>query len=134
MPIPPRINRWTTAGTGPLLRSELRSPSLTREPKGPRATAAADPILRYTSGTKVGLPPMVTRPRGGSGVTMSIRRMTLGSGYRYLMSSVARSDSGGPTTSPLTDYYAQAGTPPGRSWAAAWPVWTRGEACNRARW
>ncbi|MBC9823939.1 relaxase domain-containing protein [Terrabacter sp. MAHUQ-38] len=40
--------------------------------------------------------------------------MTLGSGYRYLMSSVARGDSGGPTTSPLTGYYAQAGTPPGR--------------------
>ncbi|MFC7597598.1 MobF family relaxase [Terrabacter sp. GCM10028922] len=57
---------------------------------------------------------MVTQRRGGSGVTMSIRRMTLGSGYRYLMSSVARGDSGGPTTSPLTDYYAQAGTPPGR--------------------
>ncbi|MBC9822865.1 relaxase domain-containing protein [Terrabacter sp. MAHUQ-38] len=40
--------------------------------------------------------------------------MTLGSGYRYLMSSVARGDSGGPTTSPLTGYYAEAGTPPGR--------------------
>jgi len=54
------------------------------------------------------------RMLGWLGVTMSIRRMTLGSGYRYLMSSVARADSGGPTTSPLTVYYTQAGTPPGR--------------------
>ncbi|WP_386053931.1 MobF family relaxase [Terrabacter terrigena] len=45
---------------------------------------------------------------------MSIRRMTLGSGYRYLMASVARGDSGGPTASPLSGYYTQAGTPPGR--------------------
>jgi len=45
---------------------------------------------------------------------MSIRRMTLGSGYRYLMSSVARGDSGGPTASALTDYYTQEGTPQGR--------------------
>ena len=45
---------------------------------------------------------------------MSMRRMTLGAGFRYLMSSVARADGGGPTGDPLTNYYAQAGTPPGR--------------------
>lgn len=45
---------------------------------------------------------------------MSIRRMTLGAGYRYLMSSVARSDAGKSTTSPLTAYYTEAGSPPGR--------------------
>ena len=45
---------------------------------------------------------------------MSIRRMTLGAGYRYLMSSVARGDQAGSTTSPLSAYYAAAGTPPGR--------------------
>ena len=45
---------------------------------------------------------------------MSIRRMTLGTGYRYLMSSVARGDQAGPTTSPLSAYYTAAGTPPGR--------------------
>src|SRR5687767_4289008 len=92
------------------------------EPRpGPRTSwpsnipRSIQPTFRSTRlAPRWGLAPMVTRPRGGSGVTMSIRRMTLGSGYRYLMSSVARGDSGGPTTSPLTGYYAQAGTPPGR--------------------
>ena len=45
---------------------------------------------------------------------MSMRRITLGAGFRYLMSSVARADRAGPTADPLTSYYAQAGTPPGR--------------------
>ncbi len=43
---------------------------------------------------------------------MSIRRMTLGAGYRYLMSSVARSDAAR-GASGLTAYYAATGTPPG---------------------
>src|SRR5665811_1233677 len=45
---------------------------------------------------------------------MSIRRMSLGAGYRYLMSSVARADGSGHAASALTRYYAQSGTPPGR--------------------
>ncbi|WP_330474620.1 MobF family relaxase [Terrabacter sp. C0L_2] len=45
---------------------------------------------------------------------MSIRRMTLGSGYRYLMASVARGDAAAPTASPLAAYYSEPGTPPGR--------------------
>src|SRR4051794_33594005 len=45
---------------------------------------------------------------------MSIRRMTLGSGYRYLMASVVRGDVNGPTSVPLAAYYSQPGTPPGR--------------------
>ena len=44
---------------------------------------------------------------------MSIRRMTLGAGYRYLMSSVARRDEAGPAAG-LQAYYAAEGTPPGR--------------------
>ena len=40
--------------------------------------------------------------------------MTLGAGFRYLMSSVARADREGPTADPLTAYYTQEGTPPGR--------------------
>lgn len=44
---------------------------------------------------------------------MSIRRMTLGAGYRYLMSSVARMDQAGPAAG-LQAYYAAQGTPPGR--------------------
>ena len=43
---------------------------------------------------------------------MSIRRMTLGAGYRYLMSSVARGDVAR-GASGLTAYYAATGTPPG---------------------
>lgn len=43
---------------------------------------------------------------------MSIRRMTLGAGYRYLMSSVARADEATRATG-LTAYYAATGTPPG---------------------
>src|SRR5664280_1520074 len=45
---------------------------------------------------------------------MSIRRMSLGAGYRYLMSSVARADGSGHAASALTGYYAESGTPPGR--------------------
>jgi conjugative relaxase-like TrwC/TraI family protein len=44
---------------------------------------------------------------------ISIRRMSLGSGYRYLMESVAVGD-GGLRTSSLVDYYAESGTPRGR--------------------
>jgi hypothetical protein len=47
-------------------------------------------------------------------MTMSIRRMTLGSGYRYLMRSVAQSDGASQHPSALTRYYAQSGTPPER--------------------
>ena len=46
-------------------------------------------------------------------MTMSIRRMTLGAGYRYLMSSVVRMDQAGPAAG-LQAYYAANGTPPGR--------------------
>ena len=45
---------------------------------------------------------------------MSVRRMSLGAGYRYLMSSVARGDGDGRAVSALTRYYAESGTPPGR--------------------
>ena len=47
-------------------------------------------------------------------MTLSIRRMTLGSGYRYLMNSVAQSDGASQHASALTRYYAESGTPPGR--------------------
>lgn len=69
--------------------------------------------LRHTSGTKVvGWSPMVPRGCRCRGMTMSIRRMTLGAGYRYLMSSVARADEAH-RASGLTSYYAATGTPPG---------------------
>ena len=51
-------------------------------------------------------------PRGSDRVVISLRRMSLGSGYRYLMKSVAVGD-GTPGGSNLTRYYAESGTPPG---------------------
>ncbi len=44
---------------------------------------------------------------------LSIRRMTLGSGYRYLMESVAAGDGARHQAMTLADYYADSGTPPG---------------------
>jgi hypothetical protein len=45
---------------------------------------------------------------------MTIRRLTIGSGYKYLLKSIAVGD--GPTsadTSNLVRYYSESGTPPG---------------------
>lgn len=50
------------------------------------------------------------------GVTVSIRVMTAGEGYRYLLNSVVTGDGDRDAASVLTRYYAEAGTPPG-SWA-----------------
>lgn len=47
-------------------------------------------------------------------MTVSIRRMSLGAGFRYLMSTVARGDVDAPARSAMTGYYAGDGTPPGR--------------------
>jgi len=44
---------------------------------------------------------------------ISLRRMSLGSGYRYLMESVAVGDGAPGQSSNLTRYYAEPGTPPG---------------------
>ncbi|HET9059424.1 MAG TPA: relaxase domain-containing protein, partial [Acidimicrobiales bacterium] len=44
---------------------------------------------------------------------MSIRRLSLGAGYRYLMESIAAGDGRAEHSSSLTRYYAESGTPPG---------------------
>jgi conjugative relaxase-like TrwC/TraI family protein len=44
---------------------------------------------------------------------ISIRRMSLGAGFRYLMESVAVGDGAGGHPSGLVRYYAESGTPPG---------------------
>ena len=44
---------------------------------------------------------------------ITLRRLTLGEGYRYLMSSIAVGDGWPDRGSPLTRYYAESGTPPG---------------------
>lgn len=52
--------------------------------------------------------------RGGcAGVTVSVRVMSAGDGYRYLLRSVAVGDGSRSLTTPLTRYYAEEGTPPG---------------------
>jgi conjugative relaxase-like TrwC/TraI family protein len=47
------------------------------------------------------------------GKLISIRRMSLGAGFRYLMSSVAVGDGAPGVSNGLTRYYAESGTPPG---------------------
>ncbi|MGH9018997.1 MAG: relaxase domain-containing protein, partial [Acidimicrobiales bacterium] len=44
---------------------------------------------------------------------ISLRRMSLGSGYRYLMESVAVGDGARGQSSNLIRYYAESGTPQG---------------------
>jgi len=44
---------------------------------------------------------------------ITLRRLTLGQGYKYLMSSIAAGDGRPDMDSPLTRYYAESGTPPG---------------------
>lgn len=47
-------------------------------------------------------------------MTVSMRVISAGDGYRYLLRSVAAGDGDRSTATPLTRYYAEAGTPPGR--------------------
>ena len=44
---------------------------------------------------------------------LTMRRLSLGKGYRYLMESIATGDGREQQSSPLTRYYAESGTPPG---------------------
>ena len=43
-----------------------------------------------------------------------MRRMSAGSGYQYLLRSVAAGDGQRAMSTPLTRYYSEVGTPPGR--------------------
>ena len=47
-------------------------------------------------------------------MTVSMRVMSAGSGYQYLLRSVAVGDGNRLLSTPLTRYYTEAGTPPGR--------------------
>lgn len=47
-------------------------------------------------------------------VTVSMRRMSAGTGYQYLLRSVAVGDGSRSPSTPLTRYYSEVGTPPGR--------------------
>lgn len=48
-----------------------------------------------------------------AGVTVSMRVMSAGDGYRYLLASVAAGDGHRSMTTPLIRYYTEKGTPPG---------------------
>ena len=47
-------------------------------------------------------------------MTVSMRVMSAGAGYQYLLRSVAAGDGNRQLSTPLTRYYTEAGTPPGR--------------------
>ena len=47
-------------------------------------------------------------------MTVSLRRMSAGNGYRYLLRSVVAGDGNRALSTPLTRYYTEVGTPPGR--------------------
>ncbi|MDR0284642.1 MAG: relaxase domain-containing protein [Propionibacteriaceae bacterium] len=51
-------------------------------------------------------------------MTVSMRVMTAGDGYKYLLESVAAGDGDRSLSTPLTRYYTEAGSPPGR-WMGA---------------
>lgn len=55
--------------------------------------------------------PMIREVRA---VTVSMRVMSAGDGYKYLLRTVAAGDGERPLSTPLTRYYSAEGTPPGR--------------------
>jgi conjugative relaxase-like TrwC/TraI family protein len=52
--------------------------------------------------------------KGGVRVTVSMRVMSAGDGYKYLLRTVAAGDGQRSLSTPLTRYYSAKGTPPGR--------------------
>jgi hypothetical protein len=47
-------------------------------------------------------------------MTVSMRVMSAGDGYKYLLKTIAAADGDRPLSTPLTRYYMEEGTPPGR--------------------
>ena len=47
-------------------------------------------------------------------MTVSMRVMSAGDGYKYLLKTVAAADGDRPLSTPLTRYFIEEGTPPGR--------------------
>ena len=137
----------------PPFRPHPRNPSLTRLPpprppapsRLPRRPRAIPTLARRSPLVRHQYPAPHVWHQGGQGwssmvpprrrcptVTMSIRRMTLGAGYRYLMSSVARIDEA-TRASGLTAYYVATGTPPGWFLGAGLAGLDGGAASSRAR-
>ena len=55
----------------------------------------------------------MTAVHAGEGAVITIRRISLGGGFRYLMNSVAAGDGNPEPSRGLAHYYASSGTPPG---------------------
>jgi len=59
--------------------------------------------------------------------------MSAGDGYKYLLRTVAAADGERPLSTPLTRYYAEAGTPPGRWLGTGLPALADGRIAARSR-
>lgn len=60
-------------------------------------------------------------------MSVSMRVMGAGDGYKYLLRSVASADGERALSTPLTQYYAEQGTPPGRWMGGGLPALGQGE-------
>ncbi|WP_238993619.1 MobF family relaxase [Nocardioides caldifontis] len=66
-------------------------------------------------------------------MTVSLRKMSPGDGYKYLLRTVAAGDGNRSLSTPLTRYYAEVGTPPGRWLGSGLCALGRGELRPRDR-
>mgnify|MGYP002385013143 CR=1 FL=1 len=62
-----------------------------------------------------------------------MRVMSAGDGYKYLLRTVAAADGERPLSTPLTRYYAEAGTPPGRWLGSGLPALADGKISAGSR-
>lgn len=69
----------------------------------------------------------------GGRMTVSMRVMSAGDGYRYLLKSVVAADGDRALSTPLTRYYLEEGTPPGRWLGAGLSGFGRGDLKVGAR-
>src|SRR5680860_404131 len=91
--------------TSPLIPST----PLARRGGRPRINAAWTVAARMLA--RIPLPTFTSRRCAA--MTVSMRKMSAGKGYEYLLRSVVAGDGNRALTTPLTRYYAEAGTPPG---------------------
>ena len=66
-------------------------------------------------------------------MSVSMRVMSAGDGYKYLLRTVAAADGERPLSTPLTRYYAEAGTPPGRWLGSGLPALADGRIAAGSR-
>src|SRR4051794_27967600 len=98
----------------------FRSPTshMPRRPRPrPRRQRPAQPLLGFTRIADRGVCGWASAPEGcgkETAVTVSLRRMSASSGYQYLLRNVAAGDGSRSLSTPLTRYYSEVGTPPGR--------------------